>query len=82
MKVDIITRTRESVENHYYCDKIEIYEDGNLRFSVRDSEEPEDNNLSRNFSDSYCVGTLLEHFYNIGLAGTHVEFKTIESDDI
>lgn len=53
-----------------------IYENDIPIFEVCHSEEsPEDNTLSRNFSDCYNVICLLEKFYKYGLEGKKITFS-------
>jgi len=81
MKVDIITRTDENVEESDDRDAVAIYLDGVKKFGVHDGE-PEDNTLGRNFSYVYNVGGLLEYFYNLGKSGVEVEFNQKRSDKL
>ena len=52
-----------------------IFIDGEAVFSVIDGE-PEDNNLSRNFSDCYVIRGMMQAAYEAGKAGESFEIIT------
>ncbi len=65
MKVKILTLTDEASEERDYSQLLAVEVDGKTRIKVYDGE-PEDNNLSRNFSGCYGIGELLEEVYRAG----------------
>lgn len=68
-------KIQEVVENYGYYDErssIEILIDGKRVFYVHDGE-PEDNNLSRNFSACYTIVELLKRAYEAGKRGEPFE---------
>ena len=81
MKVKQITRSQSALENSDYQDKVQIEIDGKLVFQVHDGE-PEDNDLSRNFSDVYEIGELLKLAYQAGKQGKSFELEIVESDEV
>ena len=54
---------------------IEILKNDSTIFSVSDSEQSEDNNLSRNFSDCEKVMKLMQEAYELGKSGEEVKFE-------
>lgn len=66
-------KVQEIIEEHDgYSSSIEILIDGKRVFCVSDGE-PEDNNLSRNFSDCYMILELLRRAYEAGKRGEPFE---------
>lgn len=81
MKVEVIYRSEEQSERYDYRGAVEIRIDGKKVFKVSDGE-PEDSNLSRDFSDVYSVPALLAKAYQAGLDGETFEITKVDSDDI
>ena len=81
MKVEFINLTEEAQEERDYCDALVVKVDGVEVFSVCDGE-PEDNNLSRNFSDCYNVVDLMKMAYKAGGNGEGFEVEFIEVEEI
>ena len=80
MKVTEISLTREAVENRDYRDIYAIEINDKKVFSVSDGE-PEDSNLSRDFSDVYSIPTLLQIVYEAGKNGEELVFENREVDE-
>lgn len=78
MKIEIISRSSETLEEYDYNDKLQIKIDGNLVFEVRDGE-PEDNNLSRNFNDCWNIEDLMLMAYEAGKRREN--FEVIDIDE-
>lgn len=77
-----IKETRGQYED--YRSYIRISIDNKLAFSAHDGE-PEDNTLSRNFADCFCVVDLMKLAYEAGLKGEPfevVEVNMKEGEDI
>jgi hypothetical protein len=74
-------RSESLLEEMDYKDALEIYMDNKLIFSVFDGE-PEDSNLSRDFSDCNNVFNLMEKMYNAGKNGIDITFKQEFSDEL
>ena len=68
MKVTMISLTEEEIENRGYSEMLVIEIDGKEEISLCDGE-PEDNTLSRNFSDAWRIGELLKRAYTAGKQG-------------
>jgi len=81
MKVEVIYRSADKIEDYDYHDAFIIIIDGKEVFSVSDGE-PEDSNLSRDFSDCYNIPGLIERAYKAGEAGEDFEIVESDSDDI
>ena len=81
MNVEVISRSAEMIERSDYRDAIKIRIDGETVFSVSDGE-PEDANLSRDFSDAYNVPELLQKAFEAGRSGETIKIVDIKSDDI
>ena len=62
MKVEIYSLTKDEFERRDYCNALQIKINGKDEFEVYDGE-PEDNNLSRNFSDCFSIEKLMELAY-------------------
>lgn len=81
MKIGYITRTEEEVERCDFREAIEIKVDGVTKFSVMDGE-PEDSNISRDFSDCHSVVNLMKLAFEAGKKGEELLIEEIETDDI
>lgn len=60
-----------------YRDFLGIYFNDDQKMWLIDGD-PEDNNLSRNFADTYSILQMLEEVYNLGKNGVEVQFKEEE----
>lgn len=81
MKVEIIERSQEKVENCDWKSAIQIKIDGEVVFSISDGE-PEDANLGRDFADVSKIPHLLTKAYQAGKAGDSLEMFHSESSEI
>jgi hypothetical protein len=81
MKVKVITRAEEALEDCDYRDAMEVHIDGKRVISAYDGE-PEDNSLGRNFNDFFGIGTLLKQAFEAGKNGEEFELEHIDSMDI
>lgn len=81
MKVTVITRSEQEVENCDYRNalQIKISDDQVLSFS---DGEPEDGNLCRDFSGVYSIPAFLKLAYEAGRNGEDFEIEEVESYDI
>lgn len=75
IKIEMLTRSEAALEDHDYYDEVLVNINDEKVFSVHDGE-PEDNNLSRNFSSCYGILDLMENCYKLGLENKTVEFNT------
>lgn len=80
MKVTMISLTEQELECRDYSEMLIVEIDGKKELSVYDGE-PEDNNLSRNFSDIWGIGKLLERAYNAGKHGEEFEIEDKKVDE-
>ena len=80
MKVSTISLTEKAVEERDYRDMYAIEINGKQVFSVSDGE-PEDSNLSRDFSDVYSIPKLLQIVYEAGKNGEELIFDDREVDE-
>lgn len=81
MVVTVISRSESAMEDCDYRDAMQIDVDDVLMFEVSDGE-PEDSNLSRDFSDVYEIPKLMQMAYEAGRKGEDFEIKYEDSDDI
>ena len=81
MTVEIISLTDEAYEKRDYCDVFTIKVDGKTVLNVYDGE-PEDNNLSRNFSDIFSVPELIEAAYNAGKNGEPLNIEWFKVNEL
>jgi hypothetical protein len=72
MKVEMVTRSEAEQEECDFRDEVIIKIDGVQKFQVQDGE-PEDSNLSRDFSDCYSIVELMELAHAAGKAGETFE---------
>ncbi len=77
MKLKVITLTEEEMINRDYCSMYALEIDDQKVFCVHDGE-PEDNTLSRNFSDVYSLANLLQKAYNAGKNNEPLEIVSAE----
>ena len=80
MKITTISLTEKAVEERDYRDIYVIEIDDKKIFSVSDGE-PEDSNLSRDFSDVYSIPELMQKAYDAGKRGEEITFEQIEVDE-
>jgi cytidylate kinase len=80
LKVTEISLTREAVEERDYRDIFAIEIDDVKVFRVSDGE-PEDSNLSRDFSDVYSIPELMQKAYDAGKRGEEITFEQNEVDE-
>lgn len=73
MKVEIISLSEEELVENDFQDELKVTVDGQVQFHVYDGE-PEDNFLSRNFSDVYDIGKLMRLAHEAGKQGIDIEF--------
>lgn len=81
MKVLITTLTDEEVEERDYRDALSIKMNEDTVFTACDGE-PEDNNLSRNFSDCYNIEDIIKRSFEAGKNGETLEIEHIQSEDV
>ena len=81
MKVEIYSLTKDEFERRDYCNALQIKINGKDEFEVYDGE-PEDNNLSRNFSDCFSIEKLMELAYQAGINGEDYTVDYLEVDEI
>ena len=74
MKVTTISLTEKAVEERDYRDICAIEIDDKKVFRVSDGE-PEDSNLSRDFSDVYSIPELMQKAYDAGKNGEEITFE-------
>jgi hypothetical protein len=73
MKVTIIERTEQQCEEYDYRQAYQIDINSEKMLLVSDGE-PEDSNLSRDFSDVYSIPDLMRKAHEAGLKGETLEF--------
>ena len=81
MKIEFVNRSQKAIENSDYRNAVEIYIDDKIAFSVGDGE-PEDSNLSRDFSDVFSIPNLMRRAWEAGKRGEKFEYTEREDDDI
>ena len=79
--IKMVSRDDTVMEDYDYRDAMEIYIGDKRVFRVSDGE-PEDSNLSRDFSDCYSVQGLMKQCYELGKSGVEVMFTSEESDEV
>jgi len=79
MKIVERVRSQKAIERMDYCDALEIEIDGKVVFSVSDGE-PEDSNLSRDFSDCYSIISFMKQAYEAGKRGESFDIEYEEED--
>jgi hypothetical protein len=81
MNIEVITRTEEEMCNCDYRQAFHIKINDKVVFQVWDGE-PEDANLSRDFSDVYSIPELMREAYSAGKQGEDFKMVNVESADI
>lgn len=71
----------EEFSDDYTYESLEIVIDNKAKFHVYSSDSPEDNTLSRNFSDCYDIPALLKKAYEAGKKGEKLEIIYNEEDE-
>lgn len=79
MEVLIESRAEEFLEKYDYRDFLRIIVNGDKVLSVSDGE-PEDSNISRNFSEVNNIDTLMEMAHQAGENGENLEFMYKQSE--
>jgi hypothetical protein len=79
--IKTITRDEDTIEDYEYRDAMEIFIGDKRVFKVADGE-PEDSNMSRDFSDVWKITEMLQVVYDMGRRGCEVSFISEESSDI
>jgi len=74
MNITIRTISEEDLPDYDYQDSFEIEIDNDRVFLVEEGE-PEDNSLSRNFSDVYKLDEILKKVYEAGKSGKELILK-------
>lgn len=76
----------ETISDDRTYESLEIALDEKTKFHVCSSDSPEDNTLSRNFSDCYDIPELLRKAYEAGRNGEEFELEYVidetEIDDL
>ena len=80
MKITTISLTEKAVEERDYRDMYAIEIDDKTVFEVWDGE-PEDSNLSRDFSAIYGIPKLLQMAYGAGKNGEELVFESQDVDE-
>lgn len=78
MKLEVLSLTEKALAERDYRNVMQININGKKAFRVMDGE-PEDSNLSRDFSDCWSIPKLIERVYN---AGKKNEELTIENKEV
>ena len=81
MKVIERVRSAKAVERLDYRSALEIEIDGKVKFSVSDGE-PEDSNLSRDFSDCYSIISLMQQAWAAGKNGDSLNIEYEEEANL
>jgi hypothetical protein len=79
MKVEITTRAEEFYDEYDYRNFCRITVNGKEEFSVSDGE-PEDSNLSRDFSEVHNIDALMEMAYAAGMNKEKLEFTYTQAE--
>lgn len=77
MQIKMISPSDDTLADHDYRSYFKIEIDGKEEISVYDGE-PEDSNLSRNFSDIYKLPLLLVKAYEAGKNGEPFVLENVE----
>jgi len=80
MKLSVYSLTNEELKKRDYSNAFMLKINGKTVLSVADGE-PEDNNLSRNFSDILSIPRLLQQVYDAGTLHDGFEIEFIETDE-
>jgi len=80
MHVKVTSRSEAQLGERDYRDAVEIIVDGNvvLRFS---DGEPEDGNLSRDFSDVHSIPALMRRCHAAGVRGEPLDVEFADDGD-
>lgn len=81
MNIRVLSLTEDAQEARDYRDALEIQIDGEKVFGVYDGE-PEDSNLSRDFSDCKEIAALLMSAYTAGANGEEINIEYEEVEEI
>ena len=81
MKIRIETPTERLAIDRDYSYFIDIFIDEKQVFAVHDGE-PEDNNLSRNFSDCWNIHKLIKKAFEAGKNNEELEIEEIQIDEL
>jgi hypothetical protein len=81
MKVTEFVRSEKNIQLSDYRNALELHVNNKIVFSVYDGE-PEDNTLSRNFSDCYGIIDLIEMAHTAGKNNEDLIINRCVSDDI
>lgn len=71
----------EQVSDDFEFEMLEIVIDDTTKFSVCSGDSPEDNTLSRNFSDCYDIPALLKKAYEAGKRGEKFLVEYVTGDE-
>ena len=80
MKVEQVKSSEKFYSEKNYRNFLKICVDGETHAEFLDGE-PEDGNLSRDYSDCYSIVSLMESAYNAGKNGEEFETVSREIDD-
>jgi len=80
MKIKQTTSSDKFSEDNDYRNFLHIEINGEKKFHFLDGE-PEDNNLSRDFSDCYDIVSALKLAFEAGKNGETLEVEQVKSDD-
>lgn len=81
MKIEIMSLTDEACRERDYSQVVQIEFDGKKVFKVFDGE-PEDNTISRNFSDIHNLADLFQKAFDAGARGEALEIIDTEDDEL
>ena len=71
----------ERVDWEWGYEELEINIDNSTKFKVGSYDAPEDNTLSRNFSDCYDIPSLLRKAWKAGKDGEEFEISYVEGEE-
>lgn len=77
MKITVKTLSEEAVADYDYRNYLSVSVDGKEEVSFFDGE-PEDSNLSRDFSGCYSIPELMRKAYMAGVRGDGFEIEDVE----
>ena len=79
--IKVFQLSEEGLEENNYKDKIVITINDREVFEVHDSEDPEDNNMGRNFNGCLGIPELLENAYKCKSDDYKMTYHTFDSWD-
>lgn len=81
MKIKETTLSEKGLNDNDYRNFLKIEVDGKAEVSFYDGE-PEDANLSRDFSDCHAITVLMQKAFEAGKNGEEFDLECVEADEL